>query len=202
MLVGEFDKDVFEAGSERTNFCDGDAVSQELSAEHVKIEMVLDERVDGLTENGGAADAGEVTRESERARDFRSGDFDAQRAGRLNVREFTQRIGRAVGDELSVINVGDVAAALGLVHVMGGDEKRDAMAGKLEEEIPKLAARHRLDPGGGLVREKKGRLVRQGAAEAQALLAAAGELRGPAVRLSCEAVLRGKCAPAALQPRR
>src|SRR5712664_1900888 len=201
MLVGEFDKDVFEAGSERTNFCDGDAVSQELLAKIVEIEMVLDERMDGLSENGGAADAGEVTREAERARDFRSGDFDAQRAGRLNVREFTQRIGRAVGDELSVINVGDVAAALGLVHVMGGDEKRDAMTGKLEEEIPKLAARDGIDPGGGLVEEKKGRLVQHGAAEGKALLPATGELRGQAIQIGCEAVELDNFVDAALQAR-
>src|SRR5713226_8356654 len=201
MLVGEFDKDVFEAGSERTNFCDGDAVSQELSAEIVEIEMVLDERVDGLTENGGAADAGEVTRESERARDFRCGDFNAQRAGRLNVREFTQRIGRAVGDELAVINVGDVAAALGFVHVMGGDKKSDAMAGKLEEEIPELAARDGINTRGGLVEEKKCRLVQHGAAEGEALLPATGKLRGQAIQIGCEAVDLDNFVDAALQAR-
>src|SRR5260370_4870295 len=170
MLVGELDKDVFEAGSERANLCDGDAVFHELRAKIVEIEMVFDQRVDGLTENGGAADAGEVTREAKSSRDFRCGDFNAQRAGRLNVREFTQRIGRAVGDALSVINVGDVAAALGFVHVMGGDEKRDAMTGRLEEEIPERAAREGIDPAEWLVDEKKGRILRQGAAEAQALL--------------------------------
>src|SRR5260370_41021292 len=105
MLVGEFDKDVFEAGSERANFCDGDAVFQELSAEIIEIEMVLDERVDGLTENGGAADAGEVTRESERASDFRRGDFNAQRALTLDVGKLSEGIRRAVGAYLAVINV-------------------------------------------------------------------------------------------------
>jgi len=37
----------------------------ELFAEIVEIETVFDERMDGLPENGGAAYAGEVTRESE-----------------------------------------------------------------------------------------------------------------------------------------
>src|SRR5260370_12198825 len=147
MLVGELDEDGFEAGSERTNLSDGNPVFQELVAEIVEIEMVFDKRVDGLTENGGAADAGEVAREAQRTRDFRSRDFNAQRAGRLDVRKFAKRIGCAVGDELAVINVGDVAAALGFIHVMGGDEKSDAMAGKLEEEIPKLAAGDGSDAG-------------------------------------------------------
>src|ERR1700731_2187688 len=90
LLVGEFDEDVFEAGSERTNLADGDAVYQELVAEVVQIEMVFDERMDGLPENRGAADAGEVTREAESARDFRCGNFNAQRAGGLDVREFAE----------------------------------------------------------------------------------------------------------------
>src|SRR5947207_1771965 len=94
MLVGELDKDVFEAGSERANFGDGNAVLQELVAEVVEIEAVFDERMDGLAENGRATNAGEVARESKSARDFRRGDFHAQRALRLNVGEFAQ-IGRA-----------------------------------------------------------------------------------------------------------
>src|SRR6267143_3762923 len=154
MLVGELDKDVFEAGSERANFGDGNAVLPELVAEVVEIETVFDERMDGLPENGCAAYAGEATRKSKSARDFRGGDFNAQRAGGLDVREFAKRIGRAVGDELAVVDIGDVAAALGFVHVVSGDEEGDAMTGKLEEEIPALAARDRVDAGGGLVEKK------------------------------------------------
>src|SRR6202521_6134552 len=154
MFVGELNKDVFEAGSERANFGDGNAVLQELVAEVVEIESVFDERMDGLAENGRATDAGEVTRESKSARDFRCGDFNAQRAGGLDIRKFAKRIGRAVGDELAVVDIGDMAAALGFVHVMSGDKERDAMTGKLEEEIPELAARDRIDARGGLVEKK------------------------------------------------
>src|SRR5882724_1516797 len=67
MLVGELDEDIFEAGSERTNLGDGNAVLQELFAEIVEIETILDKRVDGLSENRGAADAGEMARKAERA---------------------------------------------------------------------------------------------------------------------------------------
>src|SRR6266571_1484842 len=131
MLVGELDEDVFEAGSEWTNLGDGNAVLQELFAEIVKIKMILDESMNGLAENGGATNAGKMAREAERARDFRSGDFHAQRAVRLHVGKLAKGIGRAVGDELAVINIGDVAAALGFVHVVRGHEERDAVAGKL-----------------------------------------------------------------------
>src|SRR5260370_17080759 len=120
MLVGERDENVLEAGSGRANFCDGDAVFQELFAEIVEVEMILDERVDGLSENGGAADSRDLAGEAKRASDLGRGDFDAQSAVRLNVRQLAERIGRAVGDEFAVINVVDVAAPLRFLHFIGG----------------------------------------------------------------------------------
>src|SRR5260370_723434 len=84
---------------------------------------------------------------------------------------------------------------------MGGDKKSDAMAGKLEEEIPKLAARDGIDPGGGFVEEKKLRLVQHGTAEGEALLPAAGKLRGQAIQIGCEAVELDNFVDAALQAR-
>src|SRR6266853_3329630 len=163
--------------------------------------MIFDECMDGLAEDGGTADAGNLARETERARDFRRGDFNAQCALRLNVGELAERIGRAVGNELAVINVGYVAAALGFVHVVGGDEEGDAMTGKLEKEIPELAARHRVDAGGGLVEEKKGRLVQHGAAQSEALLPATGKLRGQTSQIGCQAVELNNFFDAALQAR-
>src|SRR6267143_4997720 len=142
-----------------------------------------------------------MTREAERARDLRRGDFNARGALRLNVREFAEGIGRAIGDELAVINVGDVAAALGFVHVMGGDEERDAMTGKFEEQIPELAARDGIDARGGLVEEKKFRFVQHGAAEGEALLPSAGKLRSQAIQIRCEAVELDNFVDAALEVR-
>src|SRR5713101_7011834 len=167
MLVGELDENVFEAGSERANFCDGDAVFQELFAEIVEVEMILDERVDGLSENGGAADSRDLASEAKRASDLGSGDFYAQSAVRLNVRQLAERIGRAVSDEFAVINVGDVAAALGFVHVVGGDEEGDAMSTHLKEKV---------------------RFMQHGAAEGQTLLPSTGKLRGQAIQVRSEAV--------------
>src|SRR5712692_4782188 len=199
VLEGELHKNVFEAGGEGANLGDGDAVFQELFAEIVEIEMVLDERMDGLPENGGAADARDLTGKTEGARYFRRGDFHAQRSVGLNLGKFAQGIGCAVGDDLAEINIGDVAAALGFVHVMRGDEKSDAMSRKFEEQIPKLAARDRIDARGGLVEEEKPGLVQHGAAEGQTLLPAAGKLRGQAMHIGREAVEFDDFLDAALQ---
>src|SRR5712692_678834 len=201
MLVGQFDEDVFQAWSEWTNFSDGNAVFQELVAEVVEIEMIVDEGMNGLPENGSAANAGDLAGETKRAGDFRRGDFDPQGALRLNVRKFAERIWGAVGDELAEINVGDVAAALGFIHVVSGYEKRDAMTGKLEEKVPKLTARDGVDAGGGLIEEKQFRLVQHGAAESEALLPATGKLRCQAIQIGREAVELDDFVDTALQAR-
>jgi len=71
---------------------------------------------------------------------------------------------------------------------MRGYEKGDAVAGKLEEQIPELAPRDGVDAGSGLIEEKEFRLVQHGAAECEALFPAAGELRGQAIQIGLEAV--------------
>src|SRR6266403_746885 len=188
MLVSELYEDVFEARSERSYLCDGNAVFQKLVAKIVEIATVFDKRMDGLPENGGAADTGNLAREAKCARDFGRGDFHAEGALRLNVGKLPERIGCAIGDKLAEINVGDVAATLSLVHVVRGNKKRDAVAGELEEQIPELAPSNGVDTGGGLVEEKKSRLVQHGAAEGETLLPASGKLRGQAVQIRFEAV--------------
>ncbi len=42
----------------------------------------------------------------------------------------------AANDQLRHINIPDMVAALGLIHVMSGDEKRHALPGEFEEKIP------------------------------------------------------------------
>jgi len=201
VFVGEFDEDVFEAGSEGANFGDRDAVLQELFAEIVKIEPVFDQRMNGLAEDRRAADAGEVTREAQRASDLGRRDFDSQRAGRLDVGKLPKGIGRAVGDQFAVVNVGNVAAALGFVHVVRGDEEGDAVARKLEEQIPELASRNGIDACSGLIEEKESRLVQHGATEGEALLPSARKLRGQAIQIGLQAVELDDFFHAALEPR-
>src|SRR6266478_1251296 len=90
VLVGEFDENVFQAGSQRTDFGNGDAVFEELLAQIVQVEMVFDQRMNGLAKNGGTANARNLPGESQSARDFGSGDFDALGALRLHVGQFAQ----------------------------------------------------------------------------------------------------------------
>src|ERR1700730_735201 len=90
VLVGQLDKNIFEARLERANVADGDSILEELLAKIVKIEMMVYERVDGLTENSGAANAGELASECQGARDFWRGDFHTLGARRLHVAKLAE----------------------------------------------------------------------------------------------------------------
>src|SRR5580692_1866458 len=144
--------------------------------------------MDGLAKNCGATDAGDLSCEAQRACDFGSRNFDAYRSLRLDVRQFAKRVWRAIGDDLAVINIGHVAAALGLVHVVGGDEESDTVSGEFKKEIPELTSRYGIDSRRRLVEKEKLGLVKHGAAEGQPLFPAARELCGQAVHIGSEAV--------------
>src|SRR6202158_129020 len=90
VFVGQFHENIFEAGGERANFADGDSVLEELLAEIVEIEMLFHKRVNGLAENGGAANAGKLACEAQGARDLGRGDFDALGAVRLHVGQLAE----------------------------------------------------------------------------------------------------------------
>ena len=104
-------------------------------------------------------------------------DLEAGGAGGVGVGEFLEFGDGAEGDELGHVDVADAAAAFGFVHVVGGDEEGDALAGELKEEVPEGAAGDGVNAGGGLVEEDDFGGVDDGAGEGEALLPAAGELR-------------------------
>ena len=63
----------------------------------------------------------------------------------------------ALGDQAAVGDVVDAVAALGLVHVVGGDEHGHAALGQPVDLVPELAARLGVDAGGRLVEEQERR---------------------------------------------
>src|SRR5882724_3486404 len=188
MLVGQLDKNVFQAGRKRANFADGNTFVFEAAAQSIERKIVVNESVNRLAKNCGAANAGEFAGGAQSPSDFRRGDFDAHRARRLDFGEFAKRIGRAVGYELAIINVSNMAAAFGFVHVVRCDEKSDALRGKFEQKIPQLSARNGVDARGRLIEKKQLRFVKHGAAEGEALLPSAGELSSKASDVRTEAV--------------
>src|SRR5512133_583634 len=107
--------------------------------------------MDGASEDGRAAQERKLARVAQRVRDVGGGDFEATRARRGDLGNGAQSVGRAVGNELAVVDIGEVAAAFGFVHVVCGHEKSDAAAGEIEQQVPQLTSRYRIDARGRLV---------------------------------------------------
>ena len=114
-------------------------------------------------------------------------EFEAGGVGWVGVGELLEVGDRAEGDEFGHVDVAEAAAAFGFVHVVGGDEEGDALAGELEEEVPEGAAGDGVDAGGGLVEEDDLGGVDDGAGEGEALLPASGELGDAAGEVGVEA---------------
>ena len=113
-------------------------------------------------------------------------DLQPARARRRDAGHLLQFLRRAERQQLGQIDVADAAAALGLVHVVRGDDQRDALGRQAEQQVPQVAAGHRVDAGRRLVQEDQPRPVHQGTHQGQALLPAAGEPAGVAIHVGSE----------------
>src|SRR5260221_724956 len=143
MLVRQLDKNVFQAGRERTNFGHGNTFVFQATAQSIERKIVVNESVNRLAKNCRAANAGDLTGRAQSAGDFRRGDFDAYGTLGINIGQFAERIGRAVGDELAVIDVGNVAAAF--LFGAGSDVETFHVSGSAAQR--KQAGQH-FDYGG------------------------------------------------------
>ena len=78
---------------------------------------------------------------------------------------------------------------LRLLHVRGGDQHahRRPPAADAADQLPELAARQRIDAGGGLVQDQQIGVVDERAAQPELLLHAAGQLAGRAIAKAARA---------------
>ena len=83
------------------------------------------------------------------------------------------------------------ASAEGYLLSIGrtGHDSEPPLAVEAGEHRPEFAARHRVDPRGGLVEQKEARCVDEGAAEGELLLHAAREFAGRPVSEGCQLVV-------------
>ena len=96
---------------------------------------------------------------------------------------FHELAGSAGGDDAARVHGDGPIEPLGLVHVGGGDQHAHAgpIGTDAVDQGPELLAGEGIDAGGRLVEDEEVGVVDQGAAEADLLLHAAGELAGGAV---------------------
>ena len=79
---------------------------------------------------------------------------------------------------MAVGDIGDLVTALGLVHVVGGDQHGEAIGRERMDLVPEIAPRLGIDAGGRLVQQQQLRIGQRAGAERQPLLPAAGQFAG------------------------
>src|SRR5579872_5234219 len=94
----------------------------------------------------------------------------------------TQLLDAAARDEIAFVDITKRRAALGLIHIVRRHEQSHAAAREVEEQIPQVAARDRIDAGGGFVQEENARFVQQRGRQCQPLLPTARERFGELAR--------------------
>ena len=123
------------------------------------LDCFIDQQMHRLAEDCGAAHSGHLVHGM---RAPRSRDRKSRQAGAFRV-DLPPAVASARlacrHHQFRQVNVADVIAALGFVHVMGGHEQRDPFTGELEKQIPQLAAGDWIDARGRLIEEKHTRPV-------------------------------------------
>src|SRR3989304_1064497 len=87
-------------------------------------EGVGGEKVDGLAEERGVEDAGDAAEAGELLGGRVEVELPAAGAGRSDGGKLLEVVGLAADDELGGVDIAGGGAALGFVHVVGGDEER------------------------------------------------------------------------------
>ena len=94
---------------------------------------------------------------------------------------FHDLVHRAVRQEFAIGDIRDLVAALGLVHVVGRNQCREAARSQRMNLVPELAPGLGIDAGGRLVEQQKLRMRQRAGAEREPLLPAAGQQPGDLV---------------------
>src|ERR1051325_4760972 len=105
---------------------------------------------------------------------------------RRDLGQLFEHVGTTDDHELRHVEIADGRAALGFVHVVRRHEQRHTAAGELEQQVPQLATRDRVDARGRLVEEDDARAVHERGGEREALLPSAGERAGEAVAVRAD----------------
>ena len=111
----------------------------------------IHEQVHRLPKHGCAANTAHLSHGLERSCDVIASYVETPRPRRIDLGHLFQFVRLSANNQLRHVNVTDVIAALGFVHVMRRDEQRHPAGGKFEKQIPKFATRDRIDPRGRFV---------------------------------------------------
>src|SRR5206468_835420 len=125
------------------------------------LDVFIDQQMHRLTKHRRAAHPTKLTHRLKRRRYMIAGHIEPSRPRRIHIGHLLQFVRLTAHDKLGHVDVTDMITAFRLVHVMRRHKKRHACACEFEEQIPKLAPRHRVDSGGWFVEKKHCGLVHE-----------------------------------------
>src|ERR1035438_2306062 len=96
-------------------------------------------------------------------------------------------LGRTRGQQDAVADIGQPMAAFRLIHVVGGNEYRDAGGREAVDFLPEVAPGLGIDARGGLVEEEQLWSMQEAGSQGETLLPAAGESAGKLIATAGEA---------------
>src|SRR5207237_1210164 len=112
------DENIFEGGGDGANVRRL-RIERELIEETRFGQMLVGLEVDGLTKECGVADTLEFSEMGKNVGGGGGFQFEAPRAGWIDGREKLEIVGFSTDEQARVVDIADVGAAFGLVHVMG-----------------------------------------------------------------------------------
>ncbi len=177
--AGEAHEDVLERRGDRPHVHRRAGGFCQLALDLGVVAARVHQQVEGVAEDGDVLHPGLGARLSHQRRGpLLAGRLDPPRPLGGDLGEVGELVRLPLDQHAREVDVPHLAAALGLVHVVGGDEEGDVLRREVEEEVPQLAAGDRIDAGRGLVEKEDARPVHHGGGERQALLPTARELAG------------------------
>src|SRR5216684_2262030 len=180
-LLRQRDEDVLQGWGDRTEGGLREASFPQAIDQLGVIDLCVDQRMNGLSEDGGAGAKRLFLQPAERSSRLPRFDFHSAISGWIDRRQRFQFLRRTRHQQLREVQIADFSAALGLIHVMSGYQKRDSLRSELEQQVPQLTPSHRIDSRGGLIEKHHPRLMHQRAAERESLLPAARQQSGAAI---------------------
>ena len=136
-------------------------------------DVFVDQGLDALPDDRCFMYRSCVQQACECGRGIAAGNFHTTHARRNGRAALAQLLWRCDSQHPGQVEIRDTITTFGFFHIMRADDKRDALPGNGEEQIPQLPPRHRIDARRGFVQKYQLRVMQQGANQGQPLSPAA-----------------------------
>src|SRR6266576_5023082 len=138
------------------NFRVTDSNAAQLFVDLYALDTFVHQQMHGLTKDRSTSHTAKLMHGLERRGYMVTHNIEPSRSGRIYLRHFFQFVRLAAHNQFGHINITDMVAPLCFIHVMRGNEQGHAFTSELEQQIPQLSTRDRIDAGSRFIEKKHG----------------------------------------------